>query len=320
MLDLKLPAILTALTALAAAAVACRGQSEPPAPKMNGIPNASSSKPLVPDASSTPSTPTTTPTPGTPAMPGALTMPGSSSAPDAASTSAYWQPHPGTSWQIQLQGTVDTGVAASAYDIDLFDNPASTMAALHAAGRKVICYFSAGSYENWRPDAGQFPAAALGNGLVGWPGENWLDTRSAAVRTIMQARMDMAVTKGCDAVDPDNVDGYTNNPGFPLTAATQLDYNMFLATSAHARGLGVGLKNDLDQVTSLVGSFDFAVNEQCEQYAECDLLKPFIAANKPVFGIEYQGTVSSVCPTAIADDFDTLLKTLALDATRTSCR
>jgi hypothetical protein len=191
---------------------------------------------------------------------------------------------------------------------------------LHAAGRKVICYFSAGSYEDWRSDAKQFPAAALGNALDGWPGENWLDTRSAAVRTIMQARMDLAVSKGCDAVDPDNVDGYTNNPGFPLTAATQLDYNTFLATAAHARGLAIGLKNDLDQVKSLVGSYDFSINEQCQQYKECDLLKPFVSANKPVFEIEYSGSTSTICATANANNFDAVIKTLALDATRTACR
>jgi hypothetical protein len=206
------------------------------------------------------------------------------------------------------------------YDIDLFDTSASTITALRAAGRKVICYFSAGSYEDWRSDAKQFPAAALGNPLDGWPGENWLDTRSAAVRTLMAARMDMAVKKGCDAVDPDNVDGYTNKPGFPLTAATQLDYNKFLADAAHARGLAVGLKNDLDQVKSLVPSFDFSINEQCQQYSECDLLKPFVTANKPVFEIEYTGTVSSVCPKANANNFDALIKTLDLDATRTPCR
>jgi hypothetical protein len=211
-------------------------------------------------------------------------------------------------------------VNATAYDIDLFDTPAATIAALHTAGRKVICYFSAGSYEDWRPDAKQFPAAAIGNALDGWPGEAWIDTRSAAVRSIMQARMDMAVSKGCDAVDPDNVDGYTNDPGFPLTASTQLDYNTFLAAAAHARGLAAGLKNDLDQVKSLVTSFDFAVNEQCQQYKECDLLKPFITAGKPVFGIEYKGTPSTVCAAANAANFDTLIKTLDLDATRNACR
>src|SRR6185369_11730450 len=130
-------------------------------------------------------------------------------------------------------------VAAPVYDIDLFDTPAATIAALKSTGRHVICYFSAGSYEDWRPDAASFPAAALGRALDGWPGERWLDTRADGVRAVMRARLDLARSKGCDAVDPDNVDGYTNGPGFPLTATTQLDYDRFLASEAHARGLAV---------------------------------------------------------------------------------
>ena len=93
----------------------------------------------------------------------------------------------------------------------------------------------------------------------------------------------------------------------------------FLATEAHARGLAIGLKNDLDQVGDLVSSFDFAINEQCFHYNECDLVKPFVAASKPVFGIEYDGD-TSICARANAANFDTLLKSLSLDATRTACR
>lgn len=238
-------------------------------------------------------------------------------------TPTWWKPTPGTTWQIQLSsGTIDTSFAARAYDIDLFDTPQSTIDALHAAGKKVICYFSAGSHENWRSDQAQFPGAALGNPLDGWPGERWLDTRSQAVREIMKKRMDLAVQKRCDAVDPDNVDGYTNTPGFALTSATQLDYNEFLAAAAHSRGLAVGLKNDLDQIPPLVASFDFAVNEQCFQYSECDTLTPFITANKPVFGIEYGGPAraTAVCSLANARNFDTLVKNLALDPARIACR
>jgi len=231
-----------------------------------------------------------------------------------------WQPRPGTSWQIQLQGTLDLSVSASVYDVDLFDTSTANIASLHGAGRKVICYFSAGSYEDWRSDAAQFPAAALGNALDGWPGERWLDTRAAGVRTVMRARLDLAVAKKCDAVDPDNVDGYTNAPGFPLTAATQLDYDRFLATEAHARGLAVGLKNDLAQVASLVDDFDFAVNEQCQAYDECDLLAPFTARAKAVFGIEYSGSTNTVCAAANAANFDTDLKMLDLGAWRIACR
>ena len=260
-------------------------------------------------------TATPAPTPAPAPVPAPVTPP----APTSPAANR-WQPHPGTTWQIQLQGTLDTSVAASVYDIDLFDTSAATIAALRAAGRRVICYFSAGSYEDWRPDASQFPDAALGNQLDGWPGERWLDTRAAGVRAIMRARMDLAVSKGCDAVDPDNVDGYTNGPGFPLTAATQLDYDLFLASEAHARGLAAGLKNNLGQIGGLVDAYDFAVNEQCQQYSECGLLAPFIARNKPVFGIEYATSTSTVCPSANAANFDTDLKKLDLGAWRLPCR
>jgi hypothetical protein len=138
----------------------------------------------------------------------------------------------------------------------------------------------------------------------------------------MQTRMDLAVTKGCDGIEPDNVDGYTNDPGFPLTAATQLDYNTFLATNAHARNLAVALKNDTDQVQDLVASFDFALDEQCFQYDECDSEQPFLDANKAVFEVEYGAAslATTVCPKANAANLDTLIKDLDLDAWRVSCQ
>src|SRR5262249_26019023 len=138
-----------------------------------------------------------------------------------ASTPGVWVPPPGTTWQWQLTGVIDTSFDVAMYDIDLFDAPQTVIDSLHAQGRIVICYFSAGSYENWRSDASSFPSASLGNALSGWPGERWLDVRSDAVRTIMRARLDRAVTKRCDGVEPDNVDGFANNTGFPLTAADQ---------------------------------------------------------------------------------------------------
>lgn len=207
------------------------------------------------------------------------------------------------------------------YDIDLFDSGQSVIDTLHAKGIVVICYFSAGSYENWRPDASQFPAAAKGKSN-GWAGENWIDTRDATVRGIMKARLDLAVTKKCDGVEPDNVDGYSNSTGFSLTAATQIDYNTFLATEAHNRGLSVGLKNDIDQVPDLESYFDWALNEQCFQYSECNNLTTFIKNNKAVFQVEYgtQSLVASVCQAANALNFDTLIKDLDLDAFRISCR
>jgi hypothetical protein len=241
------------------------------------------------------------------------------SAPPDAPAPGIWQPTPGASWQWQLTGTIDTSLAVAMYDIDLFDAPDPAIAAL--SDRIVICYFSAGSREDWRTDANQFPPATIGAPLDGWPGERWIDVRAPEVRSIMRARLDLAVARGCDGVEPDNIDGYANGNGLGLTAADQLDYNKFLAAEAHARGLSIGLKNDLDQVPQLLSHFDWALNEECFAYDECDTLAPFIAANKAVFQVEYggQATANAVCADAVARQFSTLIKNLDLDAARIAC-
>jgi hypothetical protein len=135
-----------------------------------------------------------------------------------------WVPAKSTSWQWQLTGLpVDQTIDATLYDIDLFDNPASVVASLHARGRRVVCYMSAGTFEDWRPDAGQFPSSVLGARVEGWAGERWVDIRQLDIlRPLMEARMDLCRRKGFDAIEPDNVDGYANRSGFPLTAEDQL--------------------------------------------------------------------------------------------------
>lgn len=214
-------------------------------------------------------TPTPTPTPTTP-------------------VSDWYKPSAGIAWQWQLSGALNTSYDVPVYDIDLFDTSPATIQALQARDIRVMCYFSAGSWENFRSDAGQFAATELGNIFEDFPDERWLDIRTENVRRIMRERLDVARQKRCDGVEPDNVDGFDNNTGFPLTAADQLAYNRFLADEAHRRGLSVGLKNDLAQIPDLVSHFDFAVNEQCFEYDECEDLKPFIDANKPVFHAEYE--------------------------------
>jgi hypothetical protein len=230
----------------------------------------------------------------------------------------------GMSWQIQFSGTLDTSLDVQLYDLDLFDTPDDVFASVKDQGALLVCYFSAGSFEDWRDDASGFPTSALGNPLEGWKGEWWVDVRDPTVREIMAARMDHAVERGCDAVDPDNVDGWANDNGLGFTAADQLDYNTFLATEAHARRLGVGLKNDLDQVLRLVSSFDFSVNEECLAYDECAMLHPFIDAGKPVLHIEYVDAWSDA--SARADDvcgqepdFSTLVKTWDLGPEYLDC-
>ncbi|WP_033284171.1 endo alpha-1,4 polygalactosaminidase [Streptomyces sp. NRRL F-525] len=232
---------------------------------------------------------------------------------------ARWQPRPGVAWQWQLSGRLDTSVDVPVYDIDGFDHSKATVTALHAKGRKVICYLSTGAWEDFRPDAEKFPKSVLGKGN-GWKGERWLDIRRTDVlEPLMEARLDMCKEKGFDAVEPDNMDGYRNDTGFPLKAADQLRYNRLIAKLSHARGMSVGLKNDLDQIPALVSDFDFAVNEQCAQYDECDTLTPFIKANKAVFHVEYDLPTARFCPDSRHLKLSSLLKKPELGAWRRSC-
>lgn len=238
-----------------------------------------------------------------------------------AAAAEPWRPSPGTSWQWQLTGTIDTSFDVAMYDVDLVDTPQEVIDQLRAEGRVVVCYFSAGSVEDWRPDAADIPADAIGSELDGWPGERWLDTRSDGVRAVMRARLDLAVARGCHGVEPDNVDGYANDPGFPLNAATQIDYNRFLAAEAHARGLSIGLKNALELVPELEADFDWALDEECYLYDECEALTPFIDAGKAVFHVEYgdAALADTVCPATTELGLSTLIKNLDLDAWRVPC-
>ena len=253
-------------------------------------------------------TPTPTPIPGgantNPNPPGPTASPAPTAGP-----AGIWSPAPGTPWQWQLTGDVDTSVDVAVYDIDLFDVSAATIADLHGAGRTVICYFSAGAWENWRPDADGFPNSVLGR-QNGWPGERWLDVRALdTLAPIIEARLDLAVSKGCDAVEPDNVDGYQNQSGFAITASDQIAFNTYLAEQAHTRGLSIGLKNAVELVGILEPHFDWALNEECARYNECDALTPFIDANKAVFHVEYRGD-GNFCTEALALGFSSLEKDL----------
>ncbi len=136
----------------------------------------------------------------------------------------------------------------------------------------------------------------------------------------MQARMQLCQSKGFDGVEFDNVDGYSNKTGFPLTYQDQLNYNVWLANSAHSLGLSVALKNDVDQVNDLLPYFDWSLDEQCFQYKECDKLLPFIKANKAVMEVEYKLNPSQFCPEANAMNFNSMKKHLNLGPYRVACR
>lgn len=237
---------------------------------------------------------------------------------------AAWPPAPGAAWQVQLGGEPDPSVEAEVYDFDLFDTSEAVFDALHQRGDRLVCYFSAGSYEDWREDADRYTDDLLGSPLDGWEGEWWVDIRSEALRDILALRLDRAVERGCDAVNPDNVNGYQNDNGLGLEPEDQLDFNRWLAEEAHVRGLAVGLKNDLGQIEALAPDFDFAVNEECHDYEECDLLAAFTGEGKGVVNLKYvddwseaEARAAQVC--GRGPSLDTLVKTWDLGPERLAC-
>lgn len=229
-----------------------------------------------------------------------------------------WQPAPGTTWQWQLSTVpIDTSVDAEMFDIDYESDPA-TVAALHAQGRSVVCYLNVGAWEEWRPDADQFPAEVIGNDYEGWPGEKWLDIRRIdLLGPLMRARLDQCAASGFDGIEPDNMNGYQNDTGFPLTYADQLAYNLWLANEAHARGLSIGLKNTPEQVGDLLPHYDWALTESCFVQGWCEMMLPFIEEGKAVFAAEYTEsgiTLDEFCPQARDLRISAILKHVALDA------
>jgi hypothetical protein len=258
--------------------------------------------------------------------------------------SGIWKPKPGTTWQWQITGRVDTTVTpADMYDIDMQDavpsarsvsvpgfgtvnwakgDNAGVIDTLHKLGKVVICYMDSGAWESYRPDASLFPASVLGNS-TGWDGERWLDLRPASRASfapLIWSRMDVARSIGCDGIEPDQNNPIGNDPGFPIAVTDQTSWYLEVATQAHARGLSVGMKNGIESINAAtVSAFDWALNEECFQYDECDTLAPFVRAGKAVFQVEYQGNASTFCPVAIEDRFSTMKKRLELGSWRQTC-
>ncbi|WP_067474668.1 endo alpha-1,4 polygalactosaminidase [Actinomadura hibisca] len=211
-------------------------------------------------------------------------------------------------------------VRPQVFDIDLYadanvvgnNNTLNTAAvqAIHARGAKAICYVDAGGIEKVRPDYQQFVdwhnangKSLIGKAYPGFPDENYANINNDRgqrdfVLRMTEARVAKCVQAGFDGVEFDVVNAYEEGKavtGWNISAATQLTFNRALADLAHRYGLSVALKNDLSQIPQLVSSFDYAVNEQCLQYTECDDLKLFVQAGKPVFQVEYETDPKKFC-------------------------
>lgn len=233
-----------------------------------------------------------------------------------------WVPRATTApWQIHLAGRIDTTVRAPIAELDCAETPRATVRAFQRRGTRVLGYLSAGSTESYRADADRFPAAIVGRVYDGYPDERWLDIRRIDVlMPILRDRLRACARKGFDGVDPDNVNGYENDTGFPLTADDQVAFNRALADEAHALGLAVVLKNAGGLVPRLARWFDGAVVESCFRYRECARYAPFVRRGRPVLAIEYERRPEQFCAEAKRRGFSAIFKRVSLSAFRGTCR
>ncbi len=247
-------------------------------------------------------------------------------------------------------------VAPTVFDIDFQTDPFCTggmitqentaaVAALHAQGAHVIGYIDAGGAESFRPDFPQYQSfntscggCLFGRPISGFRNEFWLNinnnvfghdpndaagTTESAQEFVLEenaARLARVKADGFDGVEFDVVDAWQNNTGLSISYDTQLQFNTQLANLAHQQGLPVALKNDVNQISDLFPYFDFAINEQCQQFRECSTLQPFLNAGDAVYQVEYKLSTSKFCPQANAASRSGIVKTFDLfDTPWTPC-
>lgn len=230
----------------------------------------------------------------------------------------------GMDWHWQLQGEVEVPGDVALVELDLFDVSGQEIAAFQQRGVFVLCYFSAGTFEDWREDSHQVQRADLGADMGDWAGETWWDVRQKSVRVVVAQRLDLAQSKGCDGVEADNVDGYDNDTGLDLSEKDAVEFLSWLAEQSHGRGLKIALKNAGSLVETLAPVFDMSVSEQCFEFDNCVDYQPFLDAGKPVFNAEYArrflADSAPICARSREMGLSTLVLPLDLDNSfRTSC-
>lgn len=244
-------------------------------------------------------------------------------------TSGSWPRFtPDTSWTWQLLGDTKTDYDVEVYVLDMFQQlEGNVIETLHAQNKQVICYFSAGTFEPWRPDVDLFANVPMGNEHYAYASEIWLDVTSPETAKVMANRMDMAVALGCDGVELDNVDGFVAETGLNITYEQQLAYQRLLANEAHKRNLAVALKNAVEMIPDVAEYYDMAINEVCMVWNECGTYQAIIDAGKPVFHVEYDQVYvddpakrAELCAASAELNLRTLIMPKSLDGSfRISC-
>jgi hypothetical protein len=228
------------------------------------------------------------------------------------------------------------------YDIDGIDNPASTVAALHSLGDKVICYIEVGAAGNYYSAAeegisvsyfAQLQAAGdLGSAMPGYP-EYYLNINAVSTVQIIEAMIrQQCSAKGFDAVEPDIDDSYTDATGFGITEAQNIAYDETLGRYAHSLGLAWGQKNgdnDPQFSEALEPVADFLLDEECNFYSTCGIVAPpYVKAGKLVLDAEYtddwgsdtSADLAKFCSYDLSNGIDGTLFTSALAGQRNPCQ
>lgn len=287
------------------------------------------------------------------------------------SASGYWQPTnsgpnngPEFQWEIghalNTASQSDMGTTAAdligyqgkpttvptVYDVDAIDNPASTVATLHTAGAKAICYIEVGTAGNYYTASAegipttyyaQLKAAGdLGKKLSGYP-EYFININAPSAVSIVESMIQkQCAGKGFDGVETDLDETFGNNEGstgFTITKANEQAYLITLANYMHSLGLAWVAKNLDDTgnqsfVTNMAPYAQAIISESCNYYGTCGLLTPFTSAGKPVFNAEYtdewgsniQADLGQFCAADIAASVDGTLFTSALGGQRNACK
>lgn len=311
-------------------------------------------------------TPTRTPSASSTPKPAASTTKAATAGPTATASQAgtWWHPEatgpnngPEFQWELDhalnVQDAEDMGQGATnaagqeassptLFDIDGIDNPASTVAALHSLGDKVICYIEVGSAGNYYSAAeegisvtyyAQLQAAGdLGSKMQGYP-EYYLNINAASTVSIIESMIkQQCAAKGFDAVEPDIDDSYTDATGFSITEAQNIAYDETLGNYAHSLGLAWGQKNgdnDPQFSEALEPTADFLLDEECNYYSTCGIVAtPYVKAGKLVLNVEYTddwgpntaADLAKFCSYDESNGIDGTLFTSALAGQRNPCQ
>lgn len=246
---------------------------------------------------------------------------GAASAGSGGSGTLGRSPAPGVTWQAQLSGSVDSTLDVELFYLDADFASPSMLSTLRASGRIVLCYVSAGTFEPWREDANAFPESALGEPLLDYPREQWIDFRDSRVKDILRARLDGMSRAGCDGVYPSTLEAHREASGFDLGRSDVVAYARWLAGEIHARGMSAGLSVSAELVPDVENAYDWALAIDCLAGSGCAPWVPVRQSGRAVLLVEFggEGDAPRICTAAKSLGFDAIVKRPAFDAFRVGC-